>query len=379
VSSLFINSGILGHGTLFETLREVTPLLPGLDAHHVHLGNSMETVDRVFRKLVSPRLPGISAGSNTDFIRFRAEFNMGMMAERHIRKFEENHKLNLLHLHPQPTAYCSISRLKRTPSIISIDATQELMRVEAPTDFQKWTYQPNIAWDRKVFAAAGAIVSTSAWAARDLVQNYPESAHKVNVIPYPVQLRWFPESWLAERTARQGSAVFLFVGNDFSRKGGPSLLEAWRELKLDNAILRIVTGDAIASVPPGVEVIRGIRQYTPEWQQAWREGDAFVLPTRAEAFGIVFQEAAAAGIPAIGTRLNAIPEIVLDGETGILVPPDDSRALAQAIAQLASSRELRLSLGARARSRMFEIGSASAYAKKLGAVVERVSNPAPAR
>jgi glycosyltransferase involved in cell wall biosynthesis len=379
VSSLFINSGILGHGTLFETLQEVTPLIPGLDAHHVHLGKSIETVDRVFRKLVSPRLPGLGAGSNTDFIRFRAELNMGMMAERQIRKFERNHKLNLLHLHPQPTAYCSISRLKRTPSIVSIDATQELMRVEAPTNFQKWTYKPNIAWDRKVFAAAGAIVSTSAWAARDLMQNYPESAHKVNVIPYPVQLRWFLESWPAERSARAGRVSFLFVGNDFRRKGGFTLLEAWSELKLPNAVLRIVTGDQLSDLPPGVELVRGIKQYTPEWQQVWREADVFVLPTRAEAFGIVFQEAAAAGIPAIGTRLNAIPEIVLDSETGLLVPPDDSRSLAQAIARLAASRDLRLSLGVRARSRMFEIGSASAYAKKLSAVVEKVSNLVPAR
>jgi glycosyltransferase involved in cell wall biosynthesis len=157
------------------------------------------------------------------------------------------------------------------------------------------------------------------------------------------------------------------------------LFEAWRELKLDNAILRIVTGDALADVPPGVEVVHGIKQYTAEWQQVWRDADVFVLPTRAEAFGIVFQEAAAAGLPAIGTQLNAIPEIVLDGETGILVPPDDPRALAQAISQLAGSRELRLGLGSRARSRISEIGSTTAYAKKLSAVVEGISNLVPSR
>ena len=49
------------------------------------------------------------------------------------------------------------------------------------------------------------------------------------------------------------------------------------------------------------------------------------MPTRNEAFGLVFQEAAAAGLPAIGTRLNAIPEIVADGETGILVHPGHVR------------------------------------------------------
>ena len=45
------------------------------------------------------------------------------------------------------------------------------------------------------------------------------------------------------------------------------------------------------------------------------------MPTRNEAFGLVYQEAAAAGLPAIGSRLNAVPEIIADGDTGLLVTP----------------------------------------------------------
>ncbi len=69
--------------------RKVTSQLPlQIDAHHIHIGKSIETRDRVIRKLMSLRLPGPagSPGSNTDFIRLRTEFNMGMMAERHIQK-----------------------------------------------------------------------------------------------------------------------------------------------------------------------------------------------------------------------------------------------------------------------------------------------------
>ncbi len=51
------------------------------------------------------------------------------------------------------------------------------------------------------------------------------------------------------------------------------------------------------------------------------------MPTRNEAFGLVYQEAAAAGLPAIGTNHNAVPEIIIDGETGLLVPVGDRDAL----------------------------------------------------
>jgi glycosyltransferase involved in cell wall biosynthesis len=110
----------------------------------------------------------------------------------------------------------------------------------------------------------------------------------------------------------------------------------------------------------------------PEWARLWREADVFILPTRSEAFGIVLQEAAAAGLPAIATRLNAIPEIVADGETGILVPPGDPHALGLAIQQMAESRELRMRMGEKARERIERTASPEAYAAQLVKVLERI-------
>jgi len=369
LSSFFLNSGLLGHHSVAEIFQEVTAHLPALDAHHVNLSQSLTTRDRVIRKLLTLRFP-LRPGSNADFARFRTEFNLGLIAARHIREFEWNHKLALLHFHTQPAAYASIGRMKRTPSIVSIDATQELMSLEAPAGFQRSTYWPNIARDRKIYRAARAIVATSHWAARDLARNYAESADKVTVIPYPVRFQWFPQP----QPRAEGKVVFLFMGGDFPRKGGPQLLDVWRDLKLNDAVLRIATGShtVLPKVPPGVEVVMSTKPHTPEWQRLWREADVFVMPTRAEAFGMVYQEAAAAGVPAIGTRLNAIPEIIIDGETGMLVTVDDSRELARAIETLAHSRELRLAMGAKARSRMLEIGTTEHYARQLAGVIEKV-------
>jgi starch synthase len=80
----------------------------------------------------------------------------------------------------------------------------------------------------------------------------------------------------------------------------------------------------------------------------------------------VFQEAAAAGIPAVGTRLNAVPEIVAHGETGLLVPPGDVAALAGALRTLVASAELRRAMGSAARARMERIASPQRYAERLG-------------
>ena len=83
---------------------------------------------------------------------------------------------------------------------------------------------------------------------------------------------------------------------------------------------------ALARPPPdmrGVNIIRGVAAYSSQWSNIWRPGRPFFMPIRQEAFGTVFQEAAAAGLPRIGTRINAIPEIVQEGQNGILVTPGD--------------------------------------------------------
>ncbi len=89
--------------------------------------------------------------------------------------------------------------------------------------------------------------------------------------------------------------------------------------------------------------------------------DLFLLNSRAErgprglgveGFGIVFLEAAARGKPAIGGRSGGIPDAVEDGVTGILVDPDDPRALAEALRQLLSDPAARARLGQAARARV---------------------------
>lgn len=73
--------------------------------------------------------------------------------------------------------------------------------------------------------------------------------------------------------------------------------------------------------------------------------DVFLLHTTYEAFGLVLAEASATGKPIISTSVGAIPEVVEDGMTGLLVRPMDSRALANAILKLSGDKNLRAEMG----------------------------------
>jgi glycosyltransferase involved in cell wall biosynthesis len=91
--------------------------------------------------------------------------------------------------------------------------------------------------------------------------------------------------------------------------------------------------------------------YTDRPEVFMAAADVFVLPSYREGFGSAVIESAAAGIPAIGTRIYGVTDAIVDGVTGFLVPPRDPAALAARMRQLASDAQLRLRLGAAARER----------------------------
>ncbi|MFL5494862.1 MAG: glycosyltransferase family 4 protein, partial [Gemmatimonadales bacterium] len=81
----------------------------------------------------------------------------------------------------------------------------------------------------------------------------------------------------------------------------------------------------------------------------YREADLFTLAPSAESTGSRFAEALASGLPVVASSVGAIPEIVEQGNNGLLVRPGDVRAIADAIARLAGNPQLRREMGRRNR------------------------------
>jgi glycosyltransferase involved in cell wall biosynthesis len=101
----------------------------------------------------------------------------------------------------------------------------------------------------------------------------------------------------------------------------------------------------------------------------------FVLPSRSEGLGLVLVEAMAAGRPVVASRVGGIPEVVVDGETGLLVPPEEPEALAGTIGRLLADPALAGRMGEAGRQRAREHFSAGRMAEQTAALYEELSGP----
>jgi glycosyltransferase involved in cell wall biosynthesis len=126
-----------------------------------------------------------------------------------------------------------------------------------------------------------------------------------------------------------------------------------------------------------VELV-GVRNDVPELLAAC---DGFVLATTYESLPLSIIEAMAAGLPCVVSDVGGVPELVVDGETGLLVPPSDPPALAAALGRLAADPALRRTLGAASLARAeacFDLpGFRAAHLDEYRRLVSRADVPAP--
>ncbi|MGO8866094.1 MAG: glycosyltransferase family 4 protein [Alphaproteobacteria bacterium] len=104
----------------------------------------------------------------------------------------------------------------------------------------------------------------------------------------------------------------------------------------------------------------------------YASADLYLWPAIHEAFGMAFLEAQAAGLPVVAGRERGVPEVVREGEAGLLVPPRDARAFAGAVATLLADPSRRRAMGARARAIASAEADIGAAATRLDAILRRV-------
>ncbi len=231
------------------------------------------------------------------------------------------------------------------------------------------------------FAGARFVVATSRWLLEQVQRDHPGlPAGKASLCHVGVDTeRWQPAASAAS-AADDGSARVLrvvSVGRLHVGKGHDVLLQAVARLRDDGLSLRV---QIVGGGPERDALTASIRQLQLEdvvtltgsageeqVMTELRTADVFVLASRAEALGVVYMEAMAMGVPAIGTRVGGVPEVIEDGVDGITVPPDDAPALADAIARLAADPALRQRLGQAGRHKVVAHFDSRAGAARLAA------------
>ena len=237
-------------------------------------------------------------------------------------------------------------------------------------------------YTRALIARMDAVVATSARAASYLER-------PATVVPHGVDVGAFrPAPDRAALRERLGLAPDLWVGC-FGRirpqKGTDVLVEALLALMPARPDLRALivgrTDEAgFAEALRGRVAAAGLADRF-RWvdRLSWEAladhhaaMDLYAAPQRWEGFGLTPLEAMAAGVPVVATTVGAFPDLILDGETGALVPPDDAGAMAAAMAALLDDAGRREAMGRAARAHVEARHAIEAEAAALEAIYRRL-------
>lgn len=183
--------------------------------------------------------------------------------------------------------------------------------------------------ERAAFQTASKLLFESSWASRSAIEDYGIAAQKVHVIAAGANLDHIPprEQVLAKKLSKQ--CRLLFVGVDWQRKGGDIAYETLLKLHEMGIEAELTVCGCVPPTNithPRLTVIpfldKNDERQVHEIEKLYIMSDFLLLPTRVEAFGVVFCEAGAFGLPVITTYTGGVPEVVKDGENGFLLPLD---------------------------------------------------------
>jgi glycosyltransferase involved in cell wall biosynthesis len=251
------------------------------------------------------------------------------------------------------------ARLARTPAVIAGQRDMGDLRSRSQQSIH------SIA----LGLATHVLVNSAAIAAR-LAHMRAARHDRLGVVPNGVDLRRFAPAASSNRSELTTVAT---LANLRPEKGLVQLLEAAAIVTRRAPRARFVIwgdGRLRSDLEARIRTLRlsgivELRGATREPAEVLKQSDIFVLPSLSEACSNVVLEAMATGLPVVGTRVGGTPDLVDDHRTGLLVPPDDAPALAQAILRLLETPALATEMGAQGRARaLAEFG--------MGRMLERI-------
>ena len=352
----FVNENLGGHATVHIGIRAALAEHPEVVAEVIDVP-APGALGRVLRRPV----PGLGS-RDLDLAPLRAQLVLSSWVRRELRR-RRSIPADVLHVYTQHAALLSIGELRRIPSVVSTDASgvqvARLHPDRAPTRHTARRVALTSRLERRVFDAATFVVAKSDWAARSLRDDYRVPDDRLRIvrlgIVIPPAVVRHPPSGLPEVT---------FVANSMSRKGGWRLLDLYRKHLRGRCVLNLVTPEYVAR-EPGVRVLGDIRPGDGRLEDVLARTRVLAFPSEMDTFGIAALEAMAAEVPVVGFAMHALPEIVVDGETGFLVAEGDDAAFASAIGRLVDDAGLACRMGQAGREQVNERFDARKSTKRL--------------
>jgi len=244
-----------------------------------------------------------------------------------------------------PVGYC------QTPYAISTDATHAITLRHWPewSPFSGHELDEWMAYEKEIYDHADLLFPRSQYVADSFINDYQQPADKVHVCGSGLNFNFIPP----EHGQYDGTSI-LFVGYDFKRKGGYNVLKAFSKAResLPGITLTICGPKNIpVELPEGV-VSLGTVADRKKISSLYSQSSLFIMPSIFEAWGNVYLEAMAYGVPCIASNYGATPEIISHGVDGLLVDPLDVDSITEAIFDILSHKDKVAQMGNAARQKV---------------------------
>ena len=206
---------------------------------------------------------------------------------------------------------------------------------------------------------ADRVIATSAYSSQRIIRLYGAEPARIAVVPELINLAVWERSLRAAVPVAQDPPRILCVAHLYPRKGVDTLLRAFARLRPAVALRIVGIGPEKSRLEQLTRAL-GIHDrvrflgFLPfhDLTSEYRNATVFALPTAQEGFGIVFLEAMASSLPVVAGRAAAVPEVVEEGVTALLVDPSDDAALAHSLETLLDRPAMRTSMGSAGLARV---------------------------
>jgi len=217
----------------------------------------------------------------------------------------------------------------------------------------------------------------------DILKHFTIPEEKVTVLHNGIDLNKYKNRGKGDALAKYGVdfPYILFVGRLSRQKGITVLIDAMERLKQNMKLVILASSpdtpeieNEVAESVKGKDNIVWINKMLPENEliQFYSNASLFACPSIYEPFGIINLEAMACNVPVVASAVGGIKEVVVDGETGLLVSPDKPQELADAMDELLGDKDMCRRLGENGRRRVETMFSWESIAKKLIAIYEDI-------